>query len=452
MIVPRIRLLFWTGMVVLPFSAIGTIAPDESTLCLIAIGLLLVLVIIDAFSSDGGLQHIHIEFPNIVRLSRGREGKIDFTAENKGNKNKKLRVGLAFPPALRAESDILLLDLRGEERTSFHWHCTPLRRGSYSLDHCHIEGTSPLGFWDIRRNKPIACEVRVYPDLLAERRQLAALFLNRDNFGIHAIRQLGQGRDFEKLREYVQGDSYDHIHWKVTAKRGQPVTKVFQIEKTQEVYVIVDASRLSSRCPVAAGQVRLHDSAVFPLTIMERFVTGALAMGAAAKKQGDHFGIVTFGNGIKTFLRAKNGPGHYNDCREALCEVQPEIVNPDFSELFSFIGIKLRKRALLIILTSLDDPALAESFINGIGLISNKHLVVVNMLRPAGVKQLFSDPRVESLDDIYGALGGHLIWQDLGETGKVLLRRGVRFSILDNETMCTQLVSQYMELKQRQLL
>ena len=60
---------------------------------------------------------------------------------------------------------------------------------------------------------------------------------------------IGKGREFEKLREYIPGDSYDEIHWKATAKRGRPVTKVFQIERTQEVYVVIDASRLSALQP-----------------------------------------------------------------------------------------------------------------------------------------------------------------------------------------------------------
>ena len=452
MIVPRGRLLFWTGAVVLPFSALGALFPAEAGFCAAAVCLLFSVVIFDVSYSGRGLRDIKIEFPGVVRLPRGRKGKIGFITRNKGKKNKKVRIGLAFPSAVRAESDVLLLDLPAEGPVSFQWPCTPLRRGYYVFDRCHIEGVSPLGFWDIREAVPINCEVRVYPDLLAERKQLAALFLNRGNFGIHAVRQVGQGRDFEKLRDYVHGDSYDHIHWKVTAKRGHPVTKVFQIERTQEVYVIIDVSRLSSRNPAVAGGEHFHDYAGFAPSILERFVTGTLAMGAAAKKQGDLFGLVTFGSRIHKYHRAKNDPGHYNDCRETLCEVQSEMVNPDFGELFSFIGMKLRKRALLIFLTNLDDPALAESFVNGISLMSHKHLSIVNVLKPAAVKQLFSDAGVESLDDIYGALGGHLTWHNLGEIRKVLERRGVRFSVLDNETLCTQLVSQYMELKQRQLL
>jgi hypothetical protein len=56
------------------------------------------------------------------------------------------------------------------------------------------------------------------------------------------------------------------------------------------------------------------------------------------------------------------------------------------------------------------------------------------------------------VDDLYAHLGGHLQWHRLRELQKVLQRRGVRFSLLDNESLSTELVSQYMSVKQRQLL
>ena len=70
------------------------------------------------------------------------------------------------------------------------------------------------------------CELRVYPDLRAERKQAAAVFLTRSGLGSHAQRQVGRGRDFEKLRDYVAGDSIEDISWKATARRQKPVSKV----------------------------------------------------------------------------------------------------------------------------------------------------------------------------------------------------------------------------------
>lgn len=458
MIVPRNRLIFWTGMVAVPFAALAAAIPAQEELSLAAVGLLLVIALIDASLSSMGLQGLAVEFPPVIRLSRGREGAINFIVENKTAKTRKLRLGLAFPPELSPKGEDLLLELPKESpRSLFHWGCVPSRRGSYFFDRCYIEGKSPLGFWAVRKTVPINSEIRVYPDLLAERKHVAAMFLNRGNFGIHARRQMGQGHEFEKLREYVHGDSYEHIHWKVTAKRGHPVTKVFQIERTQEVYVVIDASRLSSRRVTMAAEymnsAEKNGQAGKSTSVMERYVTSALIMGTAAQRQGDLFGAITFSDKIRNFIRAKGGKSHYNDCRDMLYSIQSEIVNPDFRELFSFIGMRLRKRALIIFLTSLDDPALAESFITGVNLISRRHLVMVNMLRPQGVGPLFSGGSVNEFDDIYNALGGHMIWYDLRETGRILdSRGGVRFSLLDSEKISAQLVSQYMELKERQLL
>ena len=85
-------------------------------------------------------------------------------------------------------------------------------------------------------------------------------------------------------------------------------------------------------------------------------------------------------------------------------------------------------------------------------LIQRQHLVLVNMLQPPGVAPVFSNPSLASVDDLYQHLGGHLLWHKLRELEKVLQRRGVRFSLLKNERLSAELVSQYLSIKQRQLL
>jgi uncharacterized protein (DUF58 family) len=187
-------------------------------------------------------------------------------------------------------------------------------------------------------------------------------------------------------------------------------------------------------------------------TTLERFVTAALIAGLAAERQGDLFGILAFSDKVTRFVRAKNGKAHYGTCRDALYTLQPHVVAPDFDELCSFIRVKLRRRALLVFLTSLDDPVVAESFVRNMDLICRHHLVLVNMLKPDRARPLFDEPDVAAVDQLYGRLGGHILWHSIRELEKVLQRHGVRFSLLDNEKMCAQLVSQYMSVKQRQIL
>jgi uncharacterized protein (DUF58 family) len=162
--------------------------------------------------------------------------------------------------------------------------------------------------------------------------------------------------------------------------------------------------------------------------------------------------LLTFTDKVEKFVRAKNGDAHYNACRDALYTLEPKIVTPDFDELCTFIRLRLRRRALLIFLTSLDDPAVAESFVRNMELIHRQHLVLVNMVQPPGIQPLFSNPDVANVDDLYRELGGHLRWQKLRELQKILQRRGVQFSLLANERLSAELISQYLNVKRRQLL
>jgi hypothetical protein len=127
-------------------------------------------------------------------------------------------------------------------------------------------------------------------------------------------------------------------------------------------------------------------------------------------------------------------------------------VTPDFEELCAFLKLRLRKRALLIFLTALDDRFLAESFVASSALLARQHLVLVNSLRPAGAQPLFSNPNVTRVDELYEQLGGHGQWQRLRELEMVLRRRGIRFAALNPRTLAADLVRQHGEVRARELV
>lgn len=465
MIVPSNRLLLWVAVVILPFALLGAAESSATAVSLLAVSALVALAIADAFGASRSLAGISLALPEVTRMSKGRETRLEVRIRNESQQPRTLRLALAMPRQIQSPQEEAFVALpRGSEWSRMAWVCLPGQRGRFQVESARLEAASPLGFWAFRKTVPARSEVRIYPNLFAERRNLAALFLHRGAFGLHAQRQLGKGRDFEKLREYNPGDSFDEIHWKATARRGHPITKVFQIERTQEIYVVIDASRLTAR-PAATPALAAHGESAVPTdsfptstssppseSILERFLTAALVLGLAAEQQGDLFGVLAFTDKVGTFVRAKNGKAHYSACRDALYGLQPQIVTPDYDEVFTFIRLRLRRRALLLVLTALDDPVLAESFVRNMDLVRRQHLVLVNMLHPPGVAPVFSDPNVAQVDDLYQQLGGQLLWHKLRELEKVLQRRGVRFSLLKSERLSAELVSQYLSVKQRQLL
>jgi uncharacterized protein (DUF58 family) len=448
MIVPRNRLIFWAGAAAVPVLTLAVMLPSFALAGAVALAAMAALAVADAAAGLGRLRGFEVRYPEVMRLSKSREGQLQVEVRNHDADTHELRLGLPLPPEITTpDAEMVALVPGGGQAHRVTVSCLPLRRGRFEIRGCHLERESPLGLWAVRGTADASAELRVYPNLMRERRRLSALFMNRGAFGVHAMRQVGKGREFEKLREYVHGDSYDEIHWKATARRGRPISKVFQLERTQEVYVVVDASRLSGRTVELGGGEGMET-----VTTLERFVTASLVLGIAAERQGDLFGVLSFGDRMESFVRARNGRAHYGACRDALYALEPRDVTPDFDEVCSFIRLRMRRRALLVFLTALDDPVLAESFVRNVELIGRQHLVLVNMVAPPGTVPLFTGESPGSLDGVYGRLGGHLRWHSLRELEKVLKRRGVGFSLLDSEEMCAQLVTQYMGVKQRQLL
>ena len=435
-----------TGMIVVPASLGPLAAPERWPFSLVVILGLVVVAALDALRAHGRLDGISASLPELTRLTKDKEGAIAVKILREKPSTGLLRLALSLPSEFHSGDPSLTVVFAKEEgEFVVQWTCTPLKRGNYTLEKVYIAADSPLRLWSCHAALSAPGELRVYPNIHQERKNLAALFLNRGLMGIHAQRQVGKGRDFEQLREYIPGDSFEDIHWKATARRGVPVTKIYQIERTQEVYVIIDTSRLSGREVLDAEGKRKTSQ-------LERFINAAMVLALVAERQGDHFGLLTFDDRVRHFLHARNGKAHFDACRDAVYTLEPKPVNPDFEELCTFIRLRMPKRALLIVLTNLDDPVLSESFVRNVDLISSHHLVLVNMLVPRGVRPLFSSDDVETLDDLYAHLGGHMEWRDLIELKSVLHFHGATLSLLRHETMTADLVSQYINQKQRQLL
>jgi uncharacterized protein (DUF58 family) len=441
MISPRSSLLLFTALIFLPAATVLIAVPSLANLAALVLFAFGLIVVLDAALLQPSFSAIRVVVSEVVRLSKGREGKIDIDVIA-ALRRTPMRIGFPLPEELGAattEFDVDLAAVEHDAAVRLSIFCQPKQRGRFVLQKCYLQARTRLRLWNVRREFPIQSELRVYPDLLSERRNIAALFLRRGLFGFRQYRQVGKGREFEKLREYIAGDAMEDVHWKATAKRGHPVTKVFQIEKTQEVYVLVDCSRLSGRW-----------SAGMPL--LERFINSALVLCLAAAKQGDLFGLITFSDKVQTFAGARNGKAHYDRCRDALYTLQPQTVSPDFADLFTLLRLRLRRRALLVFFTALDDPALAESFVQHVDLLTRQHLVLINMIQPPEAAPLFADPNVSELDEVYRRLGGHLLWGELQELGKRLQRLGAEFSLLGAEKLAAEAVTRYLQVKQRQAL
>ena len=298
MIRPATALLWLGGLV----GAVAGLLVAANPAFLGAIVLLLLalgcVAVLDALAATRAVAPITVRLHEGARQTKDRAGHLVLALSGNSPRPLRYRAALPLPASMVTPREILALQTQaGEWQAELRWEITPRKRGRFTLGPLFFTGQSPLGLWERRVPVLFQAEVRVYPNLLTERRRLAAMFMNRGLAGLHAHRRVGKGRDFEQLREYIPGDSYEDIHWKATARRQRPVTKIYQVERTQEVYVLVDVSRLSGRA------VRTEDGG--RESQLERFNAAALVLALVTQKQGDLFGLVTFSDRVHGFVRAR---------------------------------------------------------------------------------------------------------------------------------------------------
>ena len=444
MLIPSNRLLLWSASALVPAALLASFAPQLASWGVLLTALLLAAACFDAWRAAARLDGLSVSVPSVTRLSLGREGEFDVTvAFADALRGQRLRVAIDSDAASGIADTARDYTLPAEfDRARFAWPCRPAKRGLYGIRLAACETDAPWGLWHVVHRLPLAGELRVYPDLRRERRKVPAVFLRRGTAGAHVHRTAGKGREFEKLREYVPGDDLGDIHWKATARRRFPVTKVYQVERTQEVYVVLDVSRLSGR--------RIESDE--PQSVLDQYIRSALTLVLAAEQLGDRCGLLVFHRRVVAFLPADSGKRHFDACRNALYTAATEPVSPDFRELFAFIRGRIPKRALLLFLTHLDSPALAEPFLESARLVTRQHLLAVPLLTPRAAQPVFSGEPPANEDDVWRELAGHLQWRQLKELERQLRACGVRTALAPAGDATVALVSHYLAVKERQLL
>jgi uncharacterized protein (DUF58 family) len=488
MIAPRTNLVAWAAAIILPLSILAGVVGSLRYICVLGIAVFALASLADLLLGLGKYRRLEWHIPSVNRVTAGRDFELGLKLNGIGLRRGAIRLAVELPPAVKPYQSSIALQIKGDiANLLIPIKAVAEQRGTYPIQRLFFDWVSPARFWVFREERPLVSEVRVYPDLALEGRKIAH-FLDRGGFGVHRQRQIGRGREFEQLREYEPGDSFDSIHWKAAAKRQKPITKVFQVEKSQEVYLAIDSSRLSSRLlssssssvtdpgahpstnrpdpqsPITNHQSHLPSDHQSPFTsehlslltaqsaILERFIAAALLAGATAERQGDLFGLITFSDKVDQMARARSGSLHFNHCRDLLVSLRPKLVAPDFEDIAATLLNRLTKRSLLIFLTSLDDSVTGENFLLAARFLARRHLVMAIMLLPSGIQPLFSAPGVEHADQIYDNIAGHLRWAKLQELRKQLLQAGVLFHLAPSQSFTLTVVGEYLATKRRQVL
>lgn len=131
-------------------------------------------------------------------------------------------------------------------RTSYRWSVeTPCRtRGEFRLGPMTLSSGDPFGLFNSPRWLAATSRVIVYP---------ATIHLNKFELplgtisGGEAQRQRSHyiTTNAAGVRNYVPGDSFNRIHWRTSARKGELIVKEFEIDPLVDIWLFVDFSSFS---------------------------------------------------------------------------------------------------------------------------------------------------------------------------------------------------------------
>ena len=315
----------------------------------------------------------------------------------------------------------------------------PAVRGDTGMGDAFVRYQSPLRMAERWTRAALAQAVRVYPNLAEARRHTIYLLRSRQiEMEKRRTRSKGVGREFESLRDYRQGDEFRNICWSATARRGKLVSKTFQVERSQTVWLVVDCGRL----------MRTRVSA---LSKLDHAVNASLCLAEVALYSGDRVGLLAYGRGLQQRILPGRGSLHLRQLLEALVDVREEATEADHLRAAGVLLSTQKRRSLVVWLTDLAETAMTPEVVDAAMHLSPQHLVLVAVI---GQPDLAAAAAAEPVDAgaMYQAAAAHEVMYRREVLLARVRERGALSIEVTSSELSSAVVNSYLDIKQRNQL
>lgn len=316
---------------------------------------------------------------------------------------------------------------------------TPRQRGDHRAGKLYVRYRSPIGLLERWSAADLTQTVRIYPATRTTQEQNLFLARNRQlELQLRKQRQRGLGRDFETLRDYLDGDDLRDVCWKASARRGALITKQYQTERSQAVWLLIDAGRLLQ------ARVGAH-------TKLDYATATALAMSQLALASGDRVGLLAYGRDTQQLITPRRGGGQLRQILDALALVRGEAAEADHLRATVTLNRLQPRRSLVLWLTDPAETSMQPEVAEGAAQLMRRHLVLFVAIEQRDLRQI-AGMRPENQQQMFaGAAAQEMVhWRELLLAR--LRQRGALTLETYPEEMTSFVLNRYLEIKEKALL
>jgi uncharacterized protein (DUF58 family) len=342
-------------------------APVAQSLLLLDLLLLFVAVVDWAFAVSPARITVERTMPAVLTIDE--VGEISWRIGNPTRRRVRVSFADELAPSLHALTRRATVTVPANGSTTVRARMRPARRGRFVPSEIVVRVAGPLGLVARQRRRQSPAMLQVQPPFRS--RSEAELSINRARVlevGLRSAQGLGGGTEFESLREYSSDDEFRRVDWSATARTGKPIVRTYRAERNQNVVVLLDNGRVMA--------ARVDD-----VPRVEHAMDAALMLATVATRLGDRYGLVVFDAAVRTVLAPSKARTQVGHVTEALFDLEPELVESDYRSAFAETIVRFRRRALLVLLTELNEQAAEEYLVPALPLIARSHVIVVGAVR-----------------------------------------------------------------------
>jgi uncharacterized protein (DUF58 family) len=315
----------------------------------------------------------------------------------------------------------------------------PLTRGEYAFGKIHLYVTSGLGVVKRRISTLQQSIVPVYPSIIQMKKyELKTFARAATEYGVKKVRRIGHSYEFEHIKQYLRGDDYRSVNWKATGRRAQLMVNQYEDEKSQQVYCVIDKSRVM--------HMPFHGLSLFDYAVNASLVISNIVLG----KQ-DKAGLITFAETTKSLIKADRSKTQLKKILETLYKEKEGSVEANYESMYMAVRKLVNSRSLLFLYTNFESTYALQRVLPQLRKLNDQHVLVVIFFENTEITTNTSS-QVETLEDIYTQITAENYTLTKIQIAQQLKQYGI-FSILTRpENLTVNTINKYLELKSRGMI
>ncbi|OBH43071.1 DUF58 domain-containing protein [Mycobacterium mantenii] len=429
-----------TGLVALICVLPIALSPSPATTFAALLITLVIAVLLDVVLAASTARLRYVRTPD--RSARlGQQVDCGLLIHNDGPRRFRGQIRDAWPPSAGARPRIHPIDIPAGQHQHVQTQLQPVRRGDQRATVVTARSIGPLGLAGRQGSRPVPGQLRVLPPFLARKHLPSRLAKLREIDGLLPTLVRGQGTEFDSLREYVVGDDVRSIDWRATARRADVVVRTWRPERDRRVVIVLDTGR------TAAGRVGVDPTASDPAgwPRLDWSMDAALLLAALASRAGDHVDFLAHDRVSRAGVFGASRTELLAQLVDAMAPLQPALLESDWRAMVSAITRRARRRSLVVLLTDLNAPALAEGLLPVLPQLSVRHHLLLAAV---------SDPRVDQMAAgrsdaaaVYDAAAAERSRNDRGAIAARLRSSGVEVVDAPPAELAPALADRYLAMK-----